>query len=87
MSFMLDPRFKSLRLVSFVIGHDHVSIVEKYDKQSLIPMLLKCYHIIHLMIELGHVANMQIDEENSFDIFEMFARSSEPTKEVVNKEL
>jgi hypothetical protein len=30
---------------------------------------------------------MQIDEENSFDIFEMSARNSEPTKEVVNKEL
>jgi hypothetical protein len=33
------------------------------------------------------VANMQIDEENSFDIFEMSARNSELTKEVVNKEL
>jgi len=49
MSFMLDPKFKSLRLVSFVIGQEHVSIVEKYDKLSLFPMLLKCYHIIHLM--------------------------------------
>ncbi len=33
------------------------------------------------------VANMQIDEENNLDIFEMFAGTSEPTKEVVNKEL
>jgi len=32
MSFMLDPRFKSLRLVSFVTGQEHVSIMEKYDK-------------------------------------------------------
>jgi hypothetical protein len=31
MSFMLDPRFKSLRLVSFVNGQEHVSTVEKYD--------------------------------------------------------
>jgi hypothetical protein len=29
---MLDPRFKSLRLVSFVTGQEHVSIMEKYDK-------------------------------------------------------
>jgi hypothetical protein len=27
MSFMLDPKFKSLRLVSFVIGQEHVSIM------------------------------------------------------------
>jgi len=34
---MLDFRFKSLKLVSFVIGEEHgVSIVEEYDKQSFI---------------------------------------------------
>jgi hypothetical protein len=87
MSFMLDPKFKSLRLVSFIISQEHVSIVEKYDKHFLFPMLLKCYHIIHLMAKLAHVANTQIDEKNSFNIFEMSAKKSEPTKEVVNKEL
>ncbi len=30
---------------------------------------------------------MQIDEENSFDSFEMYARTNEPTKELVKKEL
>jgi hypothetical protein len=30
---------------------------------------------------------MQIDEESSMNIFEMFVEISEPTKEVVNKEL
>jgi hypothetical protein len=39
------------------------------------------------MAKFGHVANMQIDEESSLDIFEMSIKSSEPTKEVVNKEL
>jgi len=39
------------------------------------------------MAEFGLVANMQTDEESSLDIFEMFARTNEPTKEVVNKEL
>jgi hypothetical protein len=33
------------------------------------------------------MAKMQIDEESSLDIFEMSVRTSEPTKEVVNKEL
>jgi hypothetical protein len=33
LSFMLDFRFKSLKLVSFVIGREHgVFIVEEYDK-------------------------------------------------------
>ncbi len=33
LSFMLDPRFKSLRLVSFLIGQKHVvSIMEEYDQ-------------------------------------------------------
>jgi hypothetical protein len=39
------------------------------------------------MVEIGPVSNMQIDEESSLDIFKMFAETSEPTKEVVNKEL
>jgi hypothetical protein len=32
LSLMLEPIFKSLRLISFVIGQEHVSIVEEYDK-------------------------------------------------------
>jgi hypothetical protein len=50
-------------------------------------MLLKCYHILHLLAEFGLVINMQIDEESSLNIFEMSIGTSEPTKEVVNKEL
>jgi hypothetical protein len=38
------------------------------------------------MAKLGPVTNMQIDAESSFDIFEMFARTIEPTKELVNEE-
>ncbi len=50
-------------------------------------MLLKCYHILHPMVEFGFVIDMQLDEEKSFNIFEMFVRTSEPTKVLVNKEL
>ncbi len=43
LSHMLNLKFKSLRSVSSLIGHEHdVSIVEEYDQQSLFPMLLKC---------------------------------------------
>jgi hypothetical protein len=48
-----------------------ISIVKEYDQWSLFPMLLKCYRILHLMVEFGPMANMQTDEENSLDIFEM----------------
>jgi hypothetical protein len=87
LSFILDFRFKSLKLVSFVIGQEHgVFIVEKYDKRSLFPMLLKCYHILYLMAKFGPMTKMKIDAKSSFDIFEMLARTNEPTKELVNKE-
>jgi hypothetical protein len=39
------------------------------------------------MTKFGLVANMQIDEESSLDIFEMFIGTTEPTKKVVNKDL
>jgi hypothetical protein len=39
------------------------------------------------MVEFGPMLNMETNEKNSLDIFEMFVGTSEPTKEVVNKEL
>jgi hypothetical protein len=39
------------------------------------------------MAKFGPMANMQINEESSLDIFEMSTKISEPTKELVNKEL
>jgi len=88
MSLMLDPRFKSLRLISFLIGQEQVvSIMEEYDQQSLFLMLLRCYHILHPMAKFGPMANMQIDEESNLDIFEMSTWTNEPTKDVLNEEL
>jgi hypothetical protein len=39
------------------------------------------------MAKFGLVTNMQIDEENNLDIFEMSTRTNEPPKEVENKKL
>jgi hypothetical protein len=39
------------------------------------------------MEKFGLMVDMQIDEENNLDIFEMFVGTSEPMKKVVNKEL
>jgi hypothetical protein len=44
LSLMLDPRFKSLRLTSFVGQEEGVSIVDEYDRRTLYPMFLKCYY-------------------------------------------
>jgi hypothetical protein len=45
---MLDLRFKNLHLVfSFVVRKERVNIVDEYDKRTLYPMFLKCYHHLH----------------------------------------
>jgi len=41
LDLMLNPRFKSLRLIYSFIGHEHrVTIVEKYDKKSLVSYVI-----------------------------------------------
>jgi hypothetical protein len=48
LAIMLDPRLKSLHLVSSFIGCDQgVTIVEQYDIMSLYPMLMKRYYHFH----------------------------------------
>jgi hypothetical protein len=50
---MLDPRFKSLCLVSFILGWEEgVSIMDEYDKTILYPMLLKCYHHLQNLLNV-----------------------------------
>ncbi len=44
---ILDPKVKSLCLVSLFIGREEgVNIVEEYHKWTLYPILLKCYHYL-----------------------------------------
>jgi hypothetical protein len=87
-SLILNPIFKSLKLISSLINREQVvSIVEEYDQQSLFLMFLRCHHILHPMVDFGPMANMQTNEKSILDIFKKSTRTSEPTKEVVNKEL
>jgi hypothetical protein len=52
-SLMLDPRFKSLHIVSSFVGREQgVSLVEEHDKKSLYPMLVKCHEHLHPFIRL-----------------------------------
>jgi hypothetical protein len=85
LSLMLDLRFKILRLIGHKQGKE---IVEKYDKKSSFPMLLKCYYHLHPMIESkGGVVDERVEKDMSLDIFEMTTNTSEPTTELVNREL
>jgi hypothetical protein len=86
---MLNPRFKSLHLVSLFVGHEQgISIVEEYDQNSLQPMRLKCYHHLHPMEDCDvESTEHRSYEDNNLDIFEMTANTSEPMIELVIKEL
>jgi len=88
-SLMLDPRFKILCLVSSFIGKEqNVAIIEKYDKKSSYPMLLKRHHHLHLLAKTkSYFANIGVDEEYNLDIFEQTANISEPMKELVHRKL
>jgi hypothetical protein len=88
LSLMLDPRFKSLRLVSSFVGREEgVNIVNEYDRRTLYPMFLKCYHHLHLMTKFIGCVDQTSDENSSFDIFQHIVLTSEPSKELVTKEL
>ncbi len=52
LSLMLHPRLKDLHLVDpLLLVVTTNNIVEEYDERSLYPMLLKCYHHLHQMVE------------------------------------
>jgi hypothetical protein len=50
-------------------------------------MFLKCYHHLHPMIESIGCVDQTIDENCSLNIFQQIASISEPTKELVTREL
>jgi len=67
---ILDPKFKSLSIsISFIDCEKGVNIVKKYDKQSLYPMLLKCYHYLSYDFEVGCV-DETTNANSNLDIFE-----------------
>ncbi len=50
-SLMLDPKYKSLRIVSSFVGREQgVALVEEYDKKSLYLMLVKCHEHLHPLV-------------------------------------
>jgi hypothetical protein len=80
---MLNPRFKSLCLVSSFVGQKKgVCIVDEYDRR-----VLKCYHHLHLMIEFVGCVDQTCDEDFNLNNFQWTTSTSEPSKELVTREL
>jgi hypothetical protein len=53
-----------------------------------ISVLLKCYYHLHTLVEYERgFVDQKVREDMSLDIFEMITNTSEPTMELVNKEL
>ncbi len=86
---MLNPRFKTFHLVSsLIICEQGKVIVEKYDKKSLFPMLLKCHYHLHPLVESERgVVDQRVEEDKSLDIFEMTTTTSELATKLVNIKL
>jgi len=88
LSLMLDPRFKNLHLVSSFVGLEGcVSILDEYDRKTLYPMLLKCYHHLHPVTKIVGCVNQTTHEDCSLGIFQQIAFTSQSTKELVIREL
>jgi hypothetical protein len=71
----------------FVGQKEGVSIVDEYDRRTLYPMLLKCYHHLHPMIKFVGCVDQTYGEDFSLDIFQWTTSTSEPLKELVTREL
>ncbi len=61
--------------------------MDEYNKRTLYPMLLKCYHHLHSMIESIGCIIQTTDEDFNLDFFQQIASTSKPLKELVIKEL
>jgi hypothetical protein len=61
--------------------------VDEYDRITLCHLFLKCYHHLHPMIEFVKCVNQTCDENSNLDIFQQNASTSEPSKELVTREL
>jgi len=89
LSLMLDPRLKTLCLLSSLIGCEQgKEIVEEYDKKSLFPMFFKCYYHLYPLVEFEKVVvDPKVEKHMNLDIFEMTTNKNHPTIELVNREL
>jgi len=64
---MLEPRFRTLHLMSSLIVHEQgKAIVEEYDIKFLFPMFLKCNYDLHPLAKFESGVVDQNVERNFF---------------------
>ncbi len=89
-SLMLNPKFKSLCMISSFVGKEQgVALVEEYDKKILYFMFVKCHEHLHPLVRLDRncVDQDVFEQDCSLDIFEQTTHTSKPIEELVKKEL
>jgi hypothetical protein len=66
---MLGPRFKTLCLVSSLIGHEQGQLLKNITKKPLFLMLLKYYYHLHPLVKSKRrVVEQEVEEDKSLDI-------------------
>ncbi len=76
-------------MVFSFVGHEQdISIIEKYDRKSLHPILSKSYQHLHFVTncKIGYV-DKKVDVNYNSYIFEMIINTSKLVKELINKKL
>ncbi len=69
-SLMLDLKFKTLCLMSTLIGYEEgKAIVEEYDNFFWFPMLFKCHYHLHLLVKSERdIVNQGVEEDHSLGV-------------------
>jgi hypothetical protein len=84
---MLHPKTFVRYLLLLAKKKVEIYIVNEYDRRTLYPMILKCYHHLHPMTKYVGCVDQIIDEDYSSENFQQITSTREPTKELVTKEL
>jgi hypothetical protein len=51
-------------------------------------MFVKCHYCLHPLVEYKeHIVDQGVEKDNNFDIFKLIVSTSEPTMELINREL
>ncbi len=59
---MLDPRFKSLKVVENYVGCGvYIRLVAKYDVNAIIPILMTMFEVLNTIIQACAVEDLLVD--------------------------
>ncbi len=86
LALMLDPRFKSMKLVTMFMGHENVAFeIVKYDEKLLMLLLIEGNKF--LMFSKVEVIFDLHSKVNSKGLFHITSSIVETYKDIVSKEL